>query len=388
MTASQSLQSQHRRALAKIAQLQSLANAMGAPRPLVSVLELVIDQIFDIVPADAAAVWRYDAETDCWYIGGSKGLSRRASEVRFRSGQTLHSKIGDEGVIVDDLAAAGFRRLYAEHELIQSALYAPMSIAGKRVGLLALYRNTEQAFTKDDLEFVRAVGAHVGMAVSFAVLEARGERLAVLEERSRLGAGLHDGVLQILSSINVYVTELRRTLESLPNLDRESAAALGEIIRQLEDCVGTGSREVTAAIALLREPQFKVDVVQWLESTGKRLRAAGVDTSVTCAIDDVSIESADALCWIAHEAASNIIKHSAARHVAIDARSAGPAIEMTIRDDGVGLEWGGAAIGDHGGHHHLGRRIMQERAEQIGGRLSIESSPAGTCLQVKVPIAP
>jgi GAF domain-containing protein len=149
-----------RRALIKVDQLENLAAAIRAPRPLNAVIELVIGQIFDIVPADAAAVWLYDADNDLWYIGGSRNLTRRASEISFKSDDTLHAKIGDEGAVVHNLTSVGFRRLYPEHDLIRGALYAPMKIAGRRVGLIALYRNTEAEFTDDDLRFVRTVGSH------------------------------------------------------------------------------------------------------------------------------------------------------------------------------------------------------------------------------------
>jgi two-component system nitrate/nitrite sensor histidine kinase NarX len=378
----------HRRALTKVAQLESLAAAVRAPRPLNSVIELVIAQIFDIVPADAAAVWLYDADNDLWYIGGARGLTRRASEISFRSEETLHAKVGDLGEVMRNLGSSGFRRLYPEHDLIQGALYAPMKIAGRRVGLIALYRNSDEPFTDDDLGFVRTVGSHVGMAVSFAALEARAERAAVLEERARLGADLHDGILQILSSVRLYARELRSSLDPVwHTIPEESRGGIEDVLAQLEGCVDDGSSEIVTAVEHLRVPQPQVDITAHLELTKSRLEERGIATTLVIDVEDLATEVADALAWISREAASNILQHSLARSVAIELRTVGSDIEMTISDDGAGAS---APPRDRkrGSDLHLGRRIMRERAAHVGGRLRVLSDANGTMVHLRAPAMP
>jgi signal transduction histidine kinase len=379
---------QHRRALTKVDQLESLAAAIRAPRPLNAVIELVIAQIFDIVPADAAAVWLYDADNDLWYIGGSKGLTRRASEISFKSDETLHAKVGDQGEVMENLGSAGFRRLYPEHDLIQCALYAPMKIAGRRVGLIALYRNRAEPFTDDDLRFVRTVGSHVGMAVSFAALEARAERVAILEERARLGADLHDGVLQILSSVGVYARELRSSLEGVWDaIPADRRGPIEEVLAQLESCLDAGSSEVVSAVEQLRRPQPLADIASHLELVKQRLEERGIATTLAVEVEDLDDQVAHALAWISREAASNILQHSLAQSVAIELRTAGPDVEMTIADDGVGAS---APPRERrgGSDFHIGRRIMRERASHVGGRLRVLSDAGGTVVHVRVPAVP
>jgi signal transduction histidine kinase len=378
----------HRRTLAKIRQLESLAAAVRSSRPLDAVIELVIEQISDVVPADAAAVWFHDAENDLWYIGGARGLTRRASKVSFKSGQTLHAKVGDQGEIVTNLESAGFRRLYPEHDLIRGALYAPMKVAGRRVGLIALYRNADDPFDADDLRFVRTVGSHVGMAVSFAALEARTERMAVLSERARLGADLHDGILQILSSIRVYATELRSSLEAArDSLDDKAGTAVYVALSKLEDCVDSGSAELTAAMDHLRRPDAFLDLRRHLDMTRDRLEERGVSTSVTCEVGDIASDVSDALGWIAREAASNILQHSRATRVKIDVQSAGSHVEMTIADNGVGHT---PAESSRNGFDErpLGQKIMRERAEHLGGTVEMDVDPSGTTISARLPAVP
>lgn len=360
--------------------LENLVAELGEARPLESVVELVIRQIEDVVAIDAAAVWLYDADTDFWYMAGSRGLSWRASRVRLRGGKALHGRIGPEGEILDDLDAAGFHRLYPEHESIRFALYAPISISGRRVGLIGLYRNSDERFTTEDLGFVRTVGAHVGMAASFAALEARTERVAVMEERARLGADLHDGVLQILSSVRVYAHELRNELERL-GADASGSDAAAELLTELEQCVDTGSEEIATAIERLRRPDLKLDIARNLELTRERLQNAGMATELVYELGDVAVEISDALAWISREAASNILRHSRASNVVLELRAAGPVAELLISDDGVG---GADAASD--GEDHLGRHIMRERAEQLRGTCTVRSDSSGTRVHARIPL--
>lgn len=380
---------QHRRALMKVGHLESLAAAARLPRPLNALIELVIAQIFDVVPADAAAVWLYDVDNDRWYIGGARGLSRRASEISFRSDQTLHAKVGDHGEILRNLKSAGFRRLYAEHDLIQGALYAPMKIAGRRVGLIALYRNSPEPFTQDDLRFVRTVGSHVGMAISFAALEARAERTAVLEERTRLGADLHDGILQILSSVRLYTRELRSTLEDVSSeLPDEGRNALEEVLAVLERCVDDGSEDVQTAIEHLRRRHGTSDLASHVELARRRLEERGVTSTVAYDVDDVASEVADALAWILREAASNILQHSLAKHVSIDLRQSDGEVRLEVADDGIGAGAppAQARVGE-GSDLHLGTRIMRERAAHVGGHLTVTRTERGTTVLAQMPAA-
>jgi signal transduction histidine kinase len=371
------------RAAAKVDTLASLAADMETARPLESVVELVIGQIADVIALDAAGVWLHDDDGDLWYMAGSRGLSWRASRVRFRGSQALHSRIAPEGEILDDLDAAGFSRLYPEHDTIRSALYAPISISGRRVGLISLYRKSDKRFTPEDLSFVRTVGAHVGMAASYAALEARSERVAVMEERARLGADLHDGVLQILSSVRVYARELRHEFERPSSAGTASApSGAAELLAELEQCLDEGSEEIAAAIERLRRPERGLDIARSLELTRERLQNAGIATELVYELGDIAPEISDALAWISREAASNILRHSRARSVVLELRASGPVAELLISDDGIGARGGNRADGED----HLGRHIMRERAEQLGGTCSVQSDSGGTRVHARIPV--
>jgi len=108
---------------------------------------------------------------------------------------------------------------------------------------------------------------------------------------------------------------------------------------------------------------------------GERARVRASFTAPTDARAPVEIETA---CFrIAQEALTNVARHARARHVEVTLTAHDLALEVTVRDDGVGfnverLRTGPGLVG------------MGERAELAGGRLDIESAPgAGTTLRAR-----
>jgi signal transduction histidine kinase len=84
---------------------------------------------------------------------------------------------------------------------------------------------------------------------------------------------------------------------------------------------------------------------------------------------------------IAQEALSNIVKHSGANRVSMQLFGADEEVVLQIDDDGKGFDPATAGKG------RLGLISMIERAEAVGGKLSISSGPGtGTLLQAVIPI--
>jgi signal transduction histidine kinase len=80
---------------------------------------------------------------------------------------------------------------------------------------------------------------------------------------------------------------------------------------------------------------------------------------------------------ITQEALNNVQKHAHASEVEIRLHDCGPALELSISDNGVGFEKG-VALPDH-----FGLGIMQERAQSIGAQYRLESKPGqGTVITI------
>jgi len=113
-----------------------------------------------------------------------------------------------------------------------------------------------------------------------------------------------------------------------------------------------------------------------LTQTHRARTAAEVDASID---DSVRLDERSELVAyrIAQEALTNVARHADASRVAVALRRTGATtVELTVRDDGVGVN-GAAARG--------GVRGMRERALAVGGNLSISGSPGqGTTVLLRL----
>lgn len=79
---------------------------------------------------------------------------------------------------------------------------------------------------------------------------------------------------------------------------------------------------------------------------------------------------------IAHEALTNARLHAQAGHVTVSGRVAPDRIDLSIRDDGIGIDPASMQAARRGGH--LGLTSMSQRAESIDADLQIQGARPGT----------
>jgi signal transduction histidine kinase len=155
-------------------------------------------------------------------------------------------------------------------------------------------------------------------------------------------------------------------IERVLGLSREAAAQLRSVIFELRPA----DLETDGLIPTLRK---HVDVLGRAYNLPVEVSAADV------APLPPSVELA--LFRIAQEALHNAVKHAAPTKVSLTLEMLGEAVALTVTDDGHGFETQPAA----GGVRRLGLTSMRERAESIGGTLTVSSS-SGTGTQVRATV--
>jgi signal transduction histidine kinase len=112
-------------------------------------------------------------------------------------------------------------------------------------------------------------------------------------------------------------------------------------------------------------------------------RTHGIATHLDAgSLGEVSTDSEQALFRIAQEAVTNVVRHAEAATVTVRLQRDDGAVTLSITDDGRGFDPADHAISSR----RLGLVSMRERAADLGGSLSITSSPgAGTLVQARVP---
>jgi two-component system nitrate/nitrite sensor histidine kinase NarX len=345
-----------------------------------ALLRFVLMKISELLHCAWAAAWVFSEDEDVWKIAASIGLTPEAAALRFRPGSALPCQVGERGapLLINDLTTCEFFRSTEEHYRMNSALYAPVKIGALTVGVLAIYSDQRGFYSQQDLELLMAVAEHLGMVVASAILEDRARRIALLEERNRQARDLHDGVQQVLLSLQIYVLDARTAL--IAGDTRGAVGALDECV----GAIGEAYDELRSSIAELRQHQEPLrDVYSVGERMHRRLAAAGVQVRFN--FDRLPLEDAvsDTLAWVCREATTNVLKHSHARRVWMELRCDDGYALLRIRDDGVGITPAKPAEQQL----HIGLQVMRERAEDVGGGVKISSSAArGVRVDCRVPL--
>jgi two-component system, NarL family, sensor histidine kinase DesK len=190
-------------------------------------------------------------------------------------------------------------------------------------------------------------------------------RLAVAEERERAARDLHDILGHSLTVIAVKAELAGRLLQVDPSRAADEVADLERLARE---ALG----DVRHTVGAYRE----VSLDSELSSARSALAAAGVAADLPASIGDLPPERSELFGWAVREGVTNVVRHSGARHCTI--RIDPDRVEVV--DDGRG-----PAPGPAGGGHGL--RGLRERAERMGGQLTIgRPTPGpGFLLRVSLP---
>jgi signal transduction histidine kinase len=200
--------------------------------------------------------------------------------------------------------------------------------------------------------------------------------LAREEERRRLRRDLHDGIGPALAGLTLKTETARALLP--PGTDGAS--------RQLHDLSEEIRRTVVDVRRLvegLRPPALdELGLAGACAQAVERLTAGSSLAATIDACDHLPALPAAvevAAYRIVVEAVTNTVRHAHARHcqVSMTVTPAGLAVEVT--DDGTGLH----AAGQHG----HGLAIMRERAEELGGTVTIRDRSPGVTVQARLPAA-
>jgi len=195
---------------------------------------------------------------------------------------------------------------------------------------------------------------------------------AVAAERTRLARDLHDAVTQTLFSTTLIADVLpdiwemnqnegKRRLEEVRQLTRGALAEMRTLLVELrpnalvEVPLPTLLRQLTEA--LIGRSRMNIE----LSAEGERKLPADVQVG---------------LYRLAQEALNNVVKHAKASQAVVSLRM-GETVRLTVADNGAGFDPSTVTA------DHLGLKIMRERAEAIGAKLTIDSEPGeGTQISV------
>ena len=365
-------------------------------------LESNIDRVLERITSAAMAM--LGAERATLYVvdqGRHELWSRVVTQSEFRElrlpidGRSLASEVARTGRalrITDPYndprfdpsvdARTGFRT--------RSLIVLPIdSRARERLGVLQVVNQHEGAFEERHEILGMALSASAGIALEYVRLteELAQERLRHVriaeETRHRLARDLHDGVAQTLANTALGIEIAQKRAQS------DVAGAMAELsaVRDRVLEAQHGLREILFALRpVVLEEEGLTGAVRALAQRMDGTAGTHVVPRHVDATTRLGLEREAGAFHVIREAVTNAIKTGRAQTVSIDVRDADKAVDIVVEDDGAGFDVATTLAG-YSSRGSLGMLQMRESARQIGGRLTIDSSPGhGTKIGLHVPV--
>jgi signal transduction histidine kinase len=201
-----------------------------------------------------------------------------------------------------------------------------------------------------------------------------------LEERHRLARELHDSVSQALFSMTLHTRAMELAVQR-NGIDPDGRVARG--LAELRSLTQGALAEMRTSIFQLRpEALNQVGLVAALrQSTEAVAEREGIAVRLHAPIDRLPLDpqTEEELFRLVQEAVHNSVKHAGASRIDIHLH-ADEHLLIEVADDGTGFDPGLPRSGT------IGLTSMRERAQRLGGELTIESAPGGpTTVRAQVP---
>lgn len=202
-------------------------------------------------------------------------------------------------------------------------------------------------------------------------------------ERRRISRELHDQVGQILTAVKMNLHALQQTCSQPETLSSiaDNLKVIDEAVDQVRDL------SVDLRPALLDDFGLVVALRWYLERQTRSIGIPAKFVSGSLDEDDRFSSELETACFrIVQEGVTNIVRHARASRISIRLERVVSDLILLITDDGAGFDARQLRSGT-GGIATLGLRGMEERAQAIGGTITIDSAPAlGTEICARLPI--
>jgi len=273
------------------------------------------------------------------------------------------------------------------HPVLRGFLGVPIRDGDVILGALFMGNTTPvgEGFTGHDEALLTLFAAHAAIALTNARLYEDSRELSAAGERARLARELHDAVAQKLFALRLTAQAASSLIDSDPERAREQLAQVSalatEAAAELSTAVGELRTPDLAGDGLAEALRKQVAVIDRAHSShgGPRVRfQCGPSPTLPPTHDQVVLR-------VAQEALHNALRHAEASRIDVSLRPAmtdrpGGGVRLIVQDDGKGFDPEAAARG-------LGLVSMRERADSVGGRLTVSTQVRGkgTVIELEVP---
>ena len=276
-------------------------------------------------------------------------------------------------------------------------LLCPIRSKGKLVGILVLSsKQSNVPYSDEELSLLMTMANEAGVVVENASMldslkaqQIQVEQLLAQvvqvqeEERNRISIDLHDSVAQWLVGASYRL----QTFDQIFSEDKKARSELAD----MEDTITKSLKELRRVVVGLRPPALdELGLTHSLRQSLEELKDDSLECKFSVEGTPVRLPSTMeiAVYRMCQETLSNIRKHSQASKVNLFVQFKEDKLTVEIRDNGKGFDLY-QTLNSAISAGHMGLLGMKQRAEMLGGNISIKTSEgAGTTVIFSLPINP
>jgi two-component system nitrate/nitrite sensor histidine kinase NarX len=246
-------------------------------------------------------------------------------------------------------------------------LSLPLKDTEQHYGVLQLEMPPGKELAQWQTQLLDALSRHIGIAIGTARRTEQSRRLSLLDERAALARDLHDSLAQSLAYMKIQVSRLK------PLVDRAGAGGeAAEVLAELREGLNSAYRQLRELLTTFRLRIEGEGLAAALQTTVAEFSdRGGIPVTLDAHLAGCTLSANEEIhaLQIIREALSNVLNHARAHRadVRVTCNSDG-SVSATVTDDGIGIRQAAGA-------HHYGMTIMDERAKNLGGRLTVENLP-------------
>lgn len=367
-----------------LALVNRLAEAVASSLELEEILDHTLEKVMEHLEVEAGEIFLTEEGRQGLRLALHRGEAADAfwTRDRFRFGEGYIGIVAQTGKPLTSGNPQKDLR-YLRPAVIEAGFHCmacvPLTVSGSVIGVMSVATRRERRFSQREVDLLMAIGTWAGLSIENARLHRQAQRLAVLEERERIGMDLHDGIIQSIYGVGLALDYARVSVVDDPSMARKK-------IEQAIDGLNNAIRDIRSYILDLRPRQFRgEDLMAGLQKLVEEFSANSSANTVLDGPKDglISLPTANAttLFHICQEALANIAKHAHADHAEVRLRTTNNRVLLQVSDDGQGFD--PRKMNATLGH---GLSNMQARAHKVGGDVEINSAVGeGTAVIAWVP---
>lgn len=354
-----------------MALLNGIASALTSSLELDEILNKTLGLVMNYMQVEAGEIFLLEEDRRTLRMVLHRGQAAEAFWARnvFQVGDGYPGTVAQtrQPLISRYLANdANFSRKAVVAAGFQQIACIPMVTGENFMGVMSVATQAVEPFEERSIQMLTAVGTWAGLAIENARLHTNARRLAVLEERERIGMDLHDGIIQSIYGLGL-------SLESAYHALDEDANGAKPRLQHTMDGLNQVIRDIRSYILDLRPRRMGDEgLIEGLKRLVAEFRANTLAetsfTGVEADLNELPESHAMVLFHICQEALANVAKHARAKNVQVSLWATDDRVLLEINDDGNGFDM--EKMKTSIGH---GLANMQTRAHAVGGEVDVSS---------------